>query len=62
VTAVVVADLELSSLHLKEMARQQILCQQAQQLLPAPGILISFKQVGDLKLWGDVSIAHSTPW
>jgi Integrase zinc binding domain len=55
--AVAVADSELSPLDLKEkeMALQQILCQQVQQLLHAPGLRIGFKQVGDLKLWGDMS-------
>jgi Integrase zinc binding domain len=52
---VAAADSELSPLDLKEMAFQQILCQQVQQLLHAPCLWIGFKQVGDLKLWGDVS-------
>jgi hypothetical protein len=34
---------ELSPLDLKEMALQQILCQQVQQLLHAPGLRIGFK-------------------
>jgi hypothetical protein len=53
--AAAVADSELSPLDLKEMALQQILCQQVQQLLHSPGLRIGFKQVGDLKLWGDES-------
>jgi Integrase core domain/Integrase zinc binding domain len=58
----VVADtLLLYPLDLKEMALQQILCQQVQQLLHAPGLWISFKQVGDLKLWGVVSTGTFRP-
>jgi Integrase zinc binding domain len=30
-------------------------------LLHAPGLLIGFKQVGDLKLWGDVSTGTFRP-
>jgi RNase H-like domain found in reverse transcriptase/Integrase zinc binding domain len=59
--AAAVADSELSPLDLKEMALQQILCQQVQQLLHAPGLRIGFKQVGDLKLWGDVSTGTFRP-
>jgi hypothetical protein len=57
----VVVDLELSPLDLKEIALQQIFCQQAQQLLHDPGLRIGFKQVGDLKLWGDVSTSRFRP-
>jgi Integrase zinc binding domain len=55
--AVAVADPRLSQLDLKEMAMQQILCQQVQQLR----LMISFKQVGDLKLCGDVSTSTFRP-
>jgi hypothetical protein len=50
--AVAVGDSVLSPLDLKEMALQQILCQQVQKLLHSPGLRIGFKQVGDLKLGG----------
>jgi RNase H-like domain found in reverse transcriptase len=40
--AAAVADSELSPLDLKEMALQQILCQQVQQLLHATGLRIGF--------------------
>jgi hypothetical protein len=43
------------------MALQQILCQQVQQLLHSLGLRIGFKQVGDLKLWGDVSTGMFCP-
>jgi Integrase zinc binding domain len=59
--AAAVADSKLSPLDLKEMALQQILCQQVQQLLHSPGLRIGFKQVGDLKLWGDVSTGTFRP-
>jgi RNase H-like domain found in reverse transcriptase len=59
--AAAVADSELSPLDLREMALQQILCQQVQQLLHAPGLRIGFRQVGDLKLWGDVSTGTFCP-
>jgi hypothetical protein len=52
--AAAVANSELSPLDLAEMALQQILCQQVQQLLHATGLWIGFNQVGDLKLWGDI--------
>jgi hypothetical protein len=43
------------------MALQQILCPQVQKLLHQPGLKIGFKQVGDLKLWGDVSTSTFRP-
>jgi hypothetical protein len=43
------------------MALQQILSPQVQKLLHQPGLKIGFKQVGDLKLWGDVSTSTFLP-
>jgi hypothetical protein len=60
-TAAAVADADLSPLDIKEMALQQILCPQVQRLLHQPGLKIGFKQVGDLKLWGDVPTSTFRP-
>jgi hypothetical protein len=54
VAAAAVADSNPLPLDIKEMALQQILCLQVQQLLYQPGLKIGFKQVGDLKLRGEV--------
>jgi hypothetical protein len=61
VVAAAVADADLSPLDIKEMALQQILCTQVQQLLHQPGLKIGYKQVGDLKLWVDVSTGTFRP-
>jgi hypothetical protein len=50
VAAAAVANTGLTPLDIKEMALQQILCLEVQQMLTAPGLKIGFKQVGDLKL------------
>jgi hypothetical protein len=65
VAATAVADADLSPLDIKEMALQQILCPQVQNLLHQPGLKIGYKQVGDLKLCmcgGMCQPAHSGPW
>jgi hypothetical protein len=59
--AAAVADANLSPLDIKEMVLQQILCPQVQKLLHQPGLKIGFKQVDDLKLWGDVSTGTFQP-
>jgi hypothetical protein len=56
-----VADADLSPLDIREIALPQILCPQVQKLLHQPGLKIGFKQVGDLKLWGDVSTGMFRP-
>jgi hypothetical protein len=61
VAAAAVADVDLSPLDIKEMALPQIFCPQVQKLLHQPGLKIGFKQVGDLKLWGDVSTGTFWP-
>jgi hypothetical protein len=61
VVAAAVTDSELLLLDLKEMALKQILCQQVQQLLHSPKLMIGFKQVGDFILWGDVSTCTFCP-
>jgi hypothetical protein len=61
VVAVAVADPDLSPLDIKEMALQQILCPQVQQWLHQPGVKIGFKQVGDLKVWGDMATGMFRP-
>jgi hypothetical protein len=43
------------------MALQQILCPKVQKLLHQLGLKIGFKQVGDLKLWEDVSTGAFRP-
>jgi hypothetical protein len=58
VAAAAVADVDLSPL---DMTLQQILCPQVQQLLHQPGLKIGYKQVGDLKLWGNVSTGMFRP-
>jgi hypothetical protein len=61
VAAAAVAEADLSPLDITEMALQQILCQQVHKLLHQPGLNIGYKQVGDLKLWGDVSTGTFRP-
>jgi hypothetical protein len=60
VDVAVLADADLSPLGIKEMALQQILCRQVQQLLYQPDLRLGNKQVGDLKLWEDVSTSTLT--